>query len=217
LVILVAAIPRWVDLFEKWGVDAAGLVPYLEPLQEARWGIAALAVLWLLWILQSRFRAALARWEWARERYVRALVRLAGPVRTDVADALKADGVDALPEDVARDLRSVRISALRVLGIALPAYESYAPGPCWVSAKQAFYHAPDPFGADQIMAAWLPSALDMLNRGCQDLVRACLLSRYELKDAEGGAHLWLAARIVEANTTGEVSRFVRAELERRSS
>ena len=121
LVILVAAIPRWVDLFEKWGVDAAGLVPYLEPLQEARWGIAASGVLWLLWILQSRFRAALARWEWARERYVRALVWLSGPVSDELlatmlddADADKAQFDAQLHQRVTR-LSLPAVQALRGL------------------------------------------------------------------------------------------------------
>ena len=112
--------PTLVPFLEERGYDAAWLMPALQWLQRARWVIVAVAAFGLLWMLAPRFRAALARWEWGRQRYARALAWLARSVRDDVLLMLseKTDS-PALVETVV----GLSAKALRVLGRVLVRYD----------------------------------------------------------------------------------------------
>ena len=201
-------------------------------------GLLALAL--MAWL---KYRAKQSNWggrwrEWRRERYVRALVRLAGPVSDDlleilcpevdreedsaqvrVPERLPAEAGSRVLEDLAGDLRGPPEDALRVLQFALAAYESCAPGPCWVSADQVFFTPrdlfPDMWDEDPYQPDPLELRVDALNQACHDLVAAGIVSRYEFKESARGADIWLRRHIGEADTRGEVTRLVREELKRR--
>ena len=158
-------------------------------------GGAVLAGMLAMWV---NYRAEQSNWggrwrEWRRERYVRALVRLAGPVSDDlleilcpevdreedsaqvrVPERLPAEAGSRVLEDLAGDLRGPPEDALRVLQFALAAYESCAPGPCWVSADQVFFTPrdlfPDMWDEDPYQPDPLELRVDALNQACHDLV-----------------------------------------------
>ena len=175
-------------------------------------GVAALPLFAML--------AWLRRWAWwqaVRPKYLSAVVWLARPVRGDVAERLLADVVDPLLRDLAQQFRGLHTDALKVMLFALPAYESCAPGPCRVSARQVFPAPPGPFGVDIYAMSMFPARSDLLNDACRNLVLARLVSRYELKEADDAADVWLRGGIGEADRTGEVSRLVRKELKTRDA
>ena len=161
------------------------------------------SVLWGALTHRARQSEWRDRWrKWRRERYLRALVWLSGPVAADLRVRLQPAALAQRLQDLEAELRGLEVNALRVLLLALGALDTGSAQPCWVDACQAIRPPTD-------------HGMDDLDNACNKLLIRGMLSEYHIDHYNGGALVSLPAWIGEANTTEQVSRLVREELKRR--
>lgn len=206
LCMTVTTAPTWVPFVEESGYDAAWLRAWVPLVQRWRPVVLAGAGLVLACVLVWGFRAALARWEWGRQRYVRALIWLARPVREDVEVRPRSDAARRALGQAAARLPGLDVEPLKALQFALAALDSSDGAPCLLIGSQVFSGSGGGYGV-----------VPQLANACNELVTAGFVSRYESDWGRVGVRVWLRKEIEVADRGGELSRMVRAELESRAA
>jgi hypothetical protein len=208
---VLAGIPDWVGLLERWGFQAGVVLQGVAWVQARRaWVVVALCVSVAVAVGRRYWEPIKGGLTKVRGPYARAIGRLAGPLRGEVLERVRA-GRSGGEAGEARRKTEIRLpdgrDPLVLLLYVLAAARDRDPGEIFeVRAAQVFAEM-----HDRELAA---RGRRRLAVACKALERSGVLSQYKMTRGQS-AVVWLTREVWRADRAGGLFRLVSEELEKR--
>jgi hypothetical protein len=229
LVTVLAAVPDWVGLLERWGFEAGVLVGAVAWVQGRRaWVVLALCVAAAV-VVGRRYRERIkGGLRWVRRAYGGAVAWLAGPVRGDVVERLqgnrveagvpaRSEGSDARGGEWWKErLRGLEDEDLVVLALAQRGRELRDSTAVVLGIETVLVTVGRVFPRREFGPPG-PMLLARLGRACERLRERGYVDNWEVAAGGPAVLVRLGHEVVEADARGDLLQLVRNELARRGS